>query len=183
MIARSGIERLHFAGHSLGAAVAASIAGGGDFDVRSLTLVSPAGLGPKINGDFVSGFLSSGSEAALKVWLNLLVHKPAQLPGALVRATMEARNGSAMVENQKRLAAGLFSGNTQLFSIRDALLRFTGPARVIVGQDDHIIPAEYAQSLPGHVGLHVVAHVGHLPQLEAAPLVARLVTETVRSAG
>jgi pimeloyl-ACP methyl ester carboxylesterase len=182
-IARSGIERLHLAGHSLGAAVAASIAGGGDLDVRSLVLISPAGLGPTINGDFVSGFLSSNSEAALKVWLSLLVHNPARLPGALVRATLEGRTESAMVENQTRLAAGLFSGNTQLFSVRDALERYTGPCRVIAGHDDCIIPADYTKTLPGHVGLHVVAHVGHLPQLEAASLVARLVTETVRSAG
>lgn len=183
MIAGAGLERLHLAGHSLGAAVAAGIAGGGDLDVQSLTLISPAGLGPKINGDFIAGFLSSGSEAALKVWLDLLVHSPAMLPGALVRATLAARDGTAMAGNQKRLAAGLFSGNTQLFSIRDAVQRFTGPVRVIVGLEDRIIPAEYARTLPGNVALHTLQNVGHLPQLEAAPLVARLVTQTVRSAG
>jgi pyruvate dehydrogenase E2 component (dihydrolipoamide acetyltransferase) len=33
------------------------------------------------------------------------------------------------------------------------------------------------------VALHRLPQVGHLPQLEAAPLVARLVSETVLSAG
>ncbi len=177
------IDRLHLVGHSLGAAVATAIAGSGASDIRSLTLISPAGLGPKINGDFISGFLSSHSEAALKAWLELLVHNPASLPGVLVRATLASREGTAMVENQSRVAAGIFAGDTQLFSIRDDLHRFAGPARVIVGRDDRIIPAGYAEAVPAHVALHRLAGIGHLPQLEAAALVGRLVSETVRSAG
>jgi pimeloyl-ACP methyl ester carboxylesterase len=182
-LAADKVERLHLVGHSLGAAVAASIAGGGDLDVRSLSLLSPAGLGPKINGDYVAGFLSASSEAALRVWLELLVHDPATLPGVLVRATLAGRDGTAMVDNQARLASGVFAGSTQLFSVRDALKRFGGPTRVIVGTEDRIIPAAQAEGLPAHVALHRLPQVGHLPQLEAAALVGRLVTETVRSAG
>lgn len=183
MLRTAGVARLHIAGHSLGAAVAASLAGGGDLDVRSLALISPAGLGPQINGDFVSGFLAAESEAALRPWLEQLVHRPAMLPGALVRATIAAREGSALTAAQRRLAAGLFAGNTQLFSIRDALDRFTGPVRLIVGQEDRIIPASYANELPPHVAWHRLPLVGHIPQLESASLVARLVAATVRSAG
>ncbi|CAN7273496.1 acetoin dehydrogenase dihydrolipoyllysine-residue acetyltransferase subunit [Rhizobium sp. LjRoot30] len=177
------IGRLHLVGHSLGAAIATAIAGGGDLDVRSLTLIAPAGLGPKINGDYFAGFLSSGSEAAFKVWLDLLVHDPADLPGVLVRATLAGREGTAMAQNQARLAAGIISGNTQLFSVRDALSRFGGPARIIVGREDRIVPSDQAESTPPHVALHRLAQVGHLPQLEAAPLVGRLVSQTIRSAG
>jgi len=177
------IERLHLVGHSLGAAVAANIAGGGDLDIRSLSLLSPAGLGPRVNGDFVAGFLSSSTEAALKVWLELLVHDPASLPGVLVRATLAAREGTAMAANQARLASGVFSASTQLFSIREALQRFAGPVRAIVGREDRIIPAEQSDVVPAHVGLYRLANIGHLPQLEAARLVGRLVAENVRSAG
>lgn len=177
------VERLHLVGHSLGAAVATALADGGDIDVRSLTLISPAGLGPKINGDFVAGFLASNTEASLRVWLDLLVHDPASLPGVLVRATLAGRDGSSMVENQARLAAGVFSGSTQLFSVRDALSRFAGPARVIVGREDRIVPAEQADAAPSHVALHRLPQIGHLPQLEAAALVGRLVSQTIRSAG
>lgn len=182
-IAAAGLTRIHLVGHSLGAAVCAMLAGGGDLDVRSLTLISPAGLGPKVNGDFVDGFLSAKSDAALKAWLDVLVHEPAKLPGALLRATTAAREGSPLVANQRKLANGVFSGNTQLFSIRDAVQRFAGPIRAVVGGDDHIIPPEHVQSLPGHVAQHRLPNVGHLPQLEAAHLVARLVAQTVRSAG
>ena len=182
-ITAAGLTRLHFVGHSLGAAVCALLATGANIDVRSLTLISPAGLGPKVNGDFVDGFLSASSDAALKTWLDVLVHDPAKLPGALLRATSAARQGTSLAANQRKLANGIFSGNTQLFSIRDAVHRIAGPVRAIVGADDQIIPPDHIQSLPGHVAQHRLPQVGHLPQLEAAHLVARLVAQTVRSAG
>jgi pyruvate dehydrogenase E2 component (dihydrolipoamide acetyltransferase) len=177
------MQHLHLVGHSVGAAVAATLASSSDLDVRSLTMIAPAGLGPRINGDFVDGFLASQDEAALKVWLGLLVHKLDMLPGALLRATFAARDGTSMVANQKKLAGGLFSGNTQLFSIRADLEKFDRPSRVIVGTDDSIIPASHADAVPAHVAINRLPHVGHLPQLEAAALTARLVAETVRSAG
>ncbi len=180
-LAAEKLDRVHLVGHSLGAAVATAIAGGGDLDVRSLTLLAPAGLGPKINGDYVAGFLGSSTEGALKVWLDQLVQDPASMPGVLVRATLAGRDGTAMAANQGKLAAGVFSGNTQLFSVREALARFAGPARVIVGTEDRIVPPD--QAVPAGVALHRLPQVGHLPQLEAAALVGRLVAQTVRSAG
>ena len=182
-ITAARLTRLHFVGHSLGAAVCALLATGANIDLRSLTLISPAGLGPKVDGDFVDGFLSASSDAALKTWLAVLVHDPAKLPGALLRATSAARQGTSLAANQRKLANGIFSGNTQLFSIRDAVHRIAGPVRAIVGADDQIIPPDHIQSLPGHVAQHRLPQVGHLPQLEAAHLVARLVAQTVRSAG
>ncbi len=182
-IAAAGLTRLHLVGHSLGAAVCARLAGDSDLDVRSLSLIAPAGLGPKINGDYVAGFLAAETEPAIKAWLEVLVHNPAMLPGALLRATMAAREGSTLAANQRKLAAGIFAGNTQLFSIRDAVQHYSGPVRAIVGSEDRIIPADHAQALAAHVAVHRLPQVGHLPQLEAAHLVASLVAQTVRSAG
>jgi pimeloyl-ACP methyl ester carboxylesterase len=182
-LSAAGLTRLHLVGHSLGAAVAVSLAARIDFDVKSLCLVAPAGLGPKINGDFLAGFLGAQSEAALKSWMQSLVHRHSALPQAMVRATLAARDGTGLTAAQQRLAAILFSGSTQLFSIREGLEAYEGPSRIIVGRDDMIIPAEYADAISGHVALNRLSGVGHLPQLEAAALVARLVSETVRAAG
>lgn len=180
----AGQHRLHLVGHSLGAAVATALADRGDLDVRSLTLIAPAGLGAKIDGEYVAGFLGANSEAALAAWMGRLVHDSASLPGALIRATLAARDGSDLAALQARAASVLFEGATQLFSIRDALARFDGPVRVIVGRSDAIIPAsDTIAALPGHVAVHRLERNGHLPQLEAAALVGRLVTETIRSAG
>jgi pimeloyl-ACP methyl ester carboxylesterase len=182
LISKAGLDRFHLVGHSLGAAVAANLAAH-TRGARSLTLISPAGLGPRINSDYIEGFLAARSEPALKIWLELLVHNPATLTGALVRATFAARESAVLVENQRSLASGLFENGTQLFSILAALETFAGPTRLIAGAADRIIPAELGSTVPAHVALNLLPQVGHLPQLEAVALTARLVAETVRSAG
>jgi len=178
-----GYKRVHLVGHSLGAAVAAAVAERGDLDVRSLTLIAPAGLGPRIDGHFVEGFLEASTEAALTPWMKRLVHAPASLPQAFVRATLTSREDKSLVSSQRSVASSVFEGSTQLFSIVEALRHYDGPCRAIVGRRDAIIPAEQSDHLPGNVALNRLDQVGHLPQVEAAELVARLVTETIRSAG
>lgn len=178
-----GHKRVHLVGHSLGAAIAAAVAERGDIDVRTLTLIAPAGLGPRIDGHFVEGFLDASSEAALTPWMKRLVHAPASLPQVFVRATLTAREEKALVEAQRIAARAVFEGSTQLFSIVDALRHYDGPCRAIIGRRDAIIPSDQAEHLPGNVALNRLDHVGHLPHVEAAELVGRLVTETIRSAG
>ena len=179
----AGITSAHLVGHSLGAAVAVALADRGDLDIRSLTLIAPAGLGPSINGDFVAGFVGAKTEAALRVWMQNLVHAPDRLGDAMVRAAFAARAGSATPGALDALARSLFEGNTQLFSIKPALQRLTCTCRMIFGAQDAIFKPSDADGLPGMIGVHRLAGVGHLPQVEAGALVGRLIAETIRSVG
>lgn len=175
---------VHLVGHSLGAAVAAALTERGDLDVRSLTLISPAGLGASVDGDFVDGFLSAKSEGALAAWMRRLVSDPATLAPVLVRATLAARDEAGLVPAQTRVARGVFEGSTQLFNVSAALRAYRGPCTVIAGRDDAIVPLrEIEAAVPSHVALHRLDRVGHLPQVEAADLVQTLIARTVRSAG
>lgn len=175
---------VHLVGHSVGAAVAMALTARGDLDVRSLSLLSPAGLGPTIDGAFVDGFLAAQSEAALATWMRRLVHDPAKLAPVLVRATLSARDDQGLVPAQRAVANALFEGSTQLFSTAAALAAYHGPCTVIVGRDDAILSAlDVATSTPPQVALHRLPGVGHLPQIEAADLVVRLIDRTLRAAG
>ena len=178
----AGISSAHLVGHSLGAAVAVALADRGNLDIRSLTLIAPAGLGPWINGDFIAGFVGAKSEAALRVWMQNLVHRPDRLGDAMVRAAFAARSGPAPTGALAALAQTLFDANTQLFSIKPALHRLTCTCRVIFGMQDAILRPSDADGLPGTVALHRLDGVGHLPQVEAATNVGRLIAETIRSA-
>jgi len=180
----AGCTRLHIVGHSLGAAAAVALSARSDLDVRSLTLISPAGLSPGINGSFLSGFLEASSEAALSVQMARLVHDPAKLPPTFVRATLAARQAPGLLSRQAAIARAVFEGSTQLFSVRSELDAFDRPCRVILGRSDAIVDADdIEQALPGHVSLHRLEQTGHLPFLESPALVARLIDECVRSAG
>ncbi|WP_426033155.1 alpha/beta fold hydrolase [Cypionkella sp. TWP1-2-1b2] len=174
---------VHLVGHSLGAAVATALTERGDLDVRSLTLISPAGLGPSIAGDFVEGFLAARSEAALSAWMRRLVHDPASLASVLVRATLTAREAAGLTLAQSRVASAVFEGSTQLFSTTAALRAYKGPCAVITGREDTIVPLrEVEAAVPAHVALYRLDRVGHLPQVEAAYLLQTLIARTIRSA-
>lgn len=175
---------LHLVGHSVGGAVATALTARGDLDIRSLTLLSPAGLGAAVDGAFVEGFLAAQSEAALAAWMRRLVHDPAKLAPVLVRATLSAREDAALVPAQRAAARALFEGGTQVFSTAAALAAYHGPCTVIVGQDDAILSAQdVVASTPPQAALHRLPNVGHLPQLEATDLVVRLIDRTLRAAG
>lgn len=175
---------VHLVGHSLGAALAAALTARGDLDIRSLTLLAPAGLGASVDGAFVEGFLAARTEAALAAWMRRLVADPASLAPVLVRATLEARKAPGLVEAQARVARGVFEGSTQLFSVAQALGRYGGPCTVVVGREDTIVSSRETEAqVPPNVALHRLPGVGHLPQVEAADLVRTLITRTVRAAG
>ena len=171
----------HLVGHSLGAAIAVALSAQAGIVVKSLTLIAPAGLGATINGNFISGFLSARSEAALAAQMRRLVYDSKNIPASLVGATFAARQASDIVQTQGQIAESLFEGSTQLFSIRNELVNFKGPCRVILGRRDTIIPsAETELAVPAHAALHRV-EAGHMPFLEEAALVSRLIVQCVRS--
>jgi pyruvate dehydrogenase E2 component (dihydrolipoamide acetyltransferase) len=174
----------HLVGHSLGAALAVRAAALAPGRVRSLTLIAPAGLTPGVNGDFVAGFLAARSEAALAQWMRLLVGDPDRLPPVLVRATLAARAAPGVTDGQARIATGVFEGATQLFAVGADLAAFPGPVSVIQGTADRILDgAGVLSALPPHAAAHRLPRAGHLPQVEAADLVAAVLLRTVRAAG
>lgn len=173
------LSSLHLIGHSLGAAVAAAVASQSQLDIRSLMLLSPAGLGPDMNGAFISGFLRATSEASIAPWIRQLAFDERTLGASFVSATLRSRS-SELTKAQEQLAANVFPDGTQAFSIRHLFESFDWPVKVIFGAEDRIIPARHATGLPGTVAIHVFSATGHMPQLEQRHAVGRLATELAR---
>ncbi len=173
----AGVERCHLVGHSLGGAVALGIVATLPDLVRSLGLIAPAGLGPEIDAAFLAGFVAAEQPASMAPWLRRLVSDPALVTDGFVRATLRAQAAPGRREAQRALLARLFPDGTQALSLAGALDRVTVPVKLIWGQADAIIPPRHARGLPAHVAVHLAPGIGHLPQLEAPHLVARLITE------
>ncbi|MBV8662999.1 MAG: alpha/beta fold hydrolase, partial [Hyphomicrobiales bacterium] len=178
-LAAEGVGELHLVGHSLGGAVAVALAERRGERARSLTLIAPAGLGPEVNGDFLAGFLRAQSESSLAPWMRLLANDEGALGSALVKTTLRQRRESDIGAAQSAIAAALFPDGVQAFDVRAALARYAGPAKVIFGLDDRIIPPRQARGLPGMVALHMFPGVGHMPHFEARAAIARLIEENV----
>jgi pyruvate dehydrogenase E2 component (dihydrolipoamide acetyltransferase) len=180
-LAAQGLSEVHLVGHSLGGAVAAEIAALGQIEVRSLTLLAPAGLGPEINGAFIDGFLRAGRPESLQPWLDRLVADPSTLPASYAGAVLREREQGGLVGHQTALARALFPDGTQTIGIARTLRQLPMPTRVIWGLCDEIIPASHLGSLSGATGLHRLKGVGHMPHVEAPDLVARLILENCRA--
>lgn len=170
------------AGHSFGGAVAARLAARGAADCRGLCLFAPAGLGPQIDEAFTRGFLRAGSEASLRPWLEYLVHDPATISAAFVKAVAAQRQDQGLTEAMTAFADRFFPDGTQVVSVKSDLARLRIPARVIFGKQDRILPFAPTRDLPPAVGLHALPNCGHLPHLEQPELSLRLLTEVWRSA-
>jgi pyruvate dehydrogenase E2 component (dihydrolipoamide acetyltransferase) len=171
---------LHLAGHSLGGAVAAALSRHARVQARSLFLIAPAGLGPEINGGFISGFPRAKSAAELEPFVAALMNDPSVLGPSFIKATLRQREhlDGALEE----LAAVLFPGATQAFSIRSVFDGLVIPSKIVLGGRDRIIPAQHAFGLPGDVAIHNFPELGHMPHFEAPDAVARLLRELMRSA-
>ncbi len=175
-----GLQRHDLVAHSLGAAVATALAGRGQLDVRSLFLISPAGLGPDINGAFIEGLGRARSEASLGPWLRELVADPSALGQGFVRASAAAREDDRLVTAQNALASALFPCGTQAFSVRRQLETLSIPVAVVFGLKDRIIPARHVRGLPGPVALHLFSEAGHMPHLEMKADIWRLLNHHLR---
>ncbi len=176
-----GVEAADLVGHSLGAAVAVSVAEMARFAVRSLFLIAPAGLGPDINGAFLAGFLRAESEASLAPWMRLLASDEALIGPAFVAVTAQTRAAPGVMAGQTQVTQALFPNGTQAFSVRKAIAALYCPTRVVVGLEDRIIPSDHVAGLPGTVAVHRFPGIGHMPHIEARDAVVRLLKEHLRS--
>ena len=173
------LENAHLVGHSLGGAVSLAIADTRARGLCALTLLAPAGLGPEINGEALSGILRARRAESLRPWLKTLVADEDLITEAYARHALAARQDPQIRGAQEGLAEMLFPDGVQAFDLRAALQRLTLPTRIIWGRRDRVIPWRQALHAPGSVALHLVDGVGHVPQLEAPELVAQIIKRAI----
>jgi pyruvate dehydrogenase E2 component (dihydrolipoamide acetyltransferase) len=174
-----GIDACHVVGHSFGGAIAMALSANTHAEVQSLTLIAPAGLGRECDWAFIHGLTQAADRVTLMPWLRELVHRPECIDDGFVASALQQVSSNQKRATLTAIARAFFADGRQQVDLRPVLAKLAMPVRVIWGMDDRIMPVAHAAALPGSVAQHRFPGVGHMPQIEAAADVARIVSEQI----
>jgi pyruvate dehydrogenase E2 component (dihydrolipoamide acetyltransferase) len=172
-------DKVHLLGHSLGGALALALADIRGRKLASLSLISPAGLGPEVDADALSGIVRANRAESLAPWLRRLTATPDGISDDYARAAMAPRKDPAMRAAQADMTAALFPDGVQAFDLRPALQRIEAPTQILWGRQDHILPYRHALAADGDFAIHLLKGAGHIPQIECPDRVARIVQRLI----
>lgn len=172
------IPRAHLVGHSLGAAVALRTALDKPTHVASLTLIAPAGLGEEIDTGFTTDFIAASRRRQFQPVLEKLFADRSLVSRDMAEDLLRTRRLDGAQAALAAVGEANFGGGRQRLVLRERLDELQGiPMQVIWGAGDAIIPASQAEGLPDFVRVSVLAGAGHMPQMEKAAEVNRLILE------
>jgi pyruvate dehydrogenase E2 component (dihydrolipoamide acetyltransferase) len=174
-LAAPDLGRVDLVGHSMGGAVAALLAARRPDLVRTLTLIAPVGLGPEINAAFIDGFVRASRRKEAVEVLQLLVHDPALVSRTMVEDVLRFKRLDGVATALTTIAQAWFAGGRQHRSVVADLAGSSIPTQLIWGREDRIIPVVHAQTAPPGVAVHILDGAGHLPHMEKAGEVNRLI--------
>jgi pyruvate dehydrogenase E2 component (dihydrolipoamide acetyltransferase) len=169
------IERFHLVGHSMGGAIAVEAARQQPEKIASLTLIASAGLGAEVNGAFIDGFLKLQRRREAPEVLAPLVHDPSLISRQMIEELLRYKRLDGVQAALETTARAWFPAGRQNFDLRPALAGLTMPAQLIWGRDDRIVPVAHAEALAGKLPVRILDETGHIPQMEKAGDVNRLI--------
>jgi pyruvate dehydrogenase E2 component (dihydrolipoamide acetyltransferase) len=181
-LAALGVARAHLVGHSLGGALAARLAIDRPEQAASLSLIAAAGLGPEINAAFIDGFVKATRRREAAEVLALLVHDPALVSRKMVEDVLRYKRLDGVDRALSAIAASWFGGGRQHLDLAGRIAALPMPVQLIWGREDRIIPVAHAEALRSRLPVHILGEAGHLPHMEKAAEVGRLVQGFVAAA-
>jgi pyruvate dehydrogenase E2 component (dihydrolipoamide acetyltransferase) len=176
-----GVQRLHLVGHSMGGGIAISFALRQPERAATLTLISSASLGLEINAAFIDGFLRAARRREAIEVLNLLVHDRTLVSRPMVEDVLRYKRLDGVPAALATFAEEWFPGGRQRAGLSDAVAALKLPVQIIWGREDRIIPVAHAEALASRLPVHILEQTGHLPHMEKAGEVNRLIKRLIEN--
>nr|WP_222528475.1 acetoin dehydrogenase dihydrolipoyllysine-residue acetyltransferase subunit [Azospirillum sp. 412522] len=177
-----GVERAHFVGHSMGGAVSMRTALDAPGRVASLSLIASAGLGERIDGGYIQGFVGATSRRDLKPVLETLFADRGLVSRQMVDDLLKYKRLDGVDEALRALSASLFADGRQASVLASGIADARTPTLVVWGEEDRVIPADHAQALANTAHVAVIPGAGHMVQMEAAGKVNALLKDHIAKA-
>lgn len=177
------VARVHLVGHSLGGAVALALATAAPGRVASLALIAPVGLGREISADYLVAFLAADRRRSMKQALGLLFADPEAVSSDMVEGVLRSKRRDGVNAALAATLSGFFDvALGQTLDLRPVLAAFPGPVTILWGEADAILPPGHADGLPERIAVCPVPGAGHMPMMEAAGTVNRLLASHLAAA-
>jgi len=142
-------------------------------------LICPAGLGEEIDEDFTRDFITANRRKQLEPVLAKLFVDQSLVSRDMIEDLLRFKRLDGAREALTTIRATNFEGGQHEF-LRGRLGELGDiPVQVIWGAEDQIIPSRQAEGLPASVRTHVLSGAGHMPHLEKASEVSRLLLEFI----
>lgn len=176
------LARVHIVAHSMGGGIALALANAHPERIGSLTLLAPLGLGEEINTDYLKGFVTSRRRRELEAALRMLFADESLVTPSLAEEIIRFKRLDGAQAALETLFAHLVRDDRQIELFRSRLNALRVPISVVWGRRDRIIPDSHASGLPTAIRVERIESVGHMPHVEAAEQVIRIVRETITTA-
>jgi pyruvate dehydrogenase E2 component (dihydrolipoamide acetyltransferase) len=165
----------------MGGAVTATLALRRPERAASLTLIAPAGLGSEINAGFIDGFVRASRRREATEVLGLLVYDPALVSRTMVEDVLRYKRLDGVPAALTKIAEAWFPGGRQSLDLRERVAALSLPVQIIWGREDRIIPVSNAEALAARLPVHIIEQAGHLPHMEHAGEVNRLIKRFIET--
>lgn len=166
-----GIDSATLVGHSMGGAVALKVAQNLGSRVNALVLIASAGLGERIDQEYLDGFAQAASRNALKPHLLKLFCDKELVSRQLVDDLLKYKRLDGVDEALAKIIGQNFAAGSQVHNLCAVVA--AQPTLIIWGSNDQIIPCHHANDLQATV--KVLPNQGHMVQMEAADVVNELI--------
>ena len=162
------IEKAHLVGHSLGGAIALSMAVASSPRVASVATLGACGYGEYINTDFIEGYIRAGRRKEMKPILEMLFAAAGLVTREMVNDVLKYKRIDGVPEALAVIAAASFPGGKQGARFRERISDLSVPILALWGSEDRIVDPSDGKDLPGNIETHLIDGVGHMPHMEAA---------------
>lgn len=165
-------------GHSLGGAVALRLAAAHPEQVRGLVLIAPLGFGEALDLGALSAVPDIGEVAEMQRFLQRLVADPSLIQPVFAEYALEQLDRPGARAATARIAAALPGYIAEVGAHADAVRAAGLPVTVVWGGEDRV--ARPDRDKVGMFGDYVeIEGAGHIPHVEAAKTVNRLLKERI----
>ena len=180
-----GLKGAVIVGHSLGGAVALTIAHDHAGLVSSLVLINSAGLGDGISSELTTLMAGPAGTATARGLLELF-YTDQRLVADRAVADMAATQTDAAWAAQQATAHAAFAGDKQRVDLLPRMPEISIPTLILWGDQDRVLSMADGVAMLTVIPdatMKVLAGIGHVPQVEAATLTAAAIDRHVKSLG